>query len=244
MQSVGGSGTFSDWEISIATLGEGAFKTINGESIVGSGDITTLAKFYVEINSSQSLTIPSNVSFVYVELLGAGAGGKTDWGGGGGAFRARLFRAQDLPSSVVCVVGAGGLGVQTGNMNSGGDSVFNGITAKGGFGGATYFGGQERSGGGGEYSNISVTGFVNAGGYSSGCGGKTSQHGGSSLSGGAGGGGRGGFGGTSYGAGNGGDGNTGGVGGNGGYPSGGGGAGNSGFAGGNGADGRIRVWAW
>jgi len=75
-----------------------------------------------EFSTSAVWTKPSSATFVMVEALGAGGGGGsgrsgssgTDiWagtGGGGGAYAYRIFKASDLPSSVLVTVGAGGAG--------------------------------------------------------------------------------------------------------------------------------------
>lgn len=91
---------------------------------------------------------------VNVRMWGAGGGGArrasgSATGGTGGAYTEFTLLASDLAATVSVTVGAGGLGRSTdGNGNNGGNSVFNGVTAYGGGGGAQFSGSGGTSGGG------------------------------------------------------------------------------------------------
>jgi hypothetical protein len=92
--------------------------------------------------SSGTWTKPSEATWVYVEAVGAGAGGANRLdvtggsGGGGGECIQRLMRAADVSASVTVTVGAGGAGVADGvdraTGDDGGDSSFGAYVVAGG----------------------------------------------------------------------------------------------------------------
>ena len=188
----------------------------------------TTVPTYEEFLTSGTWTKPANVTFVFVEVIAAGAGGGniTDTttgvpGGGGGAFNDALLLASTAGATETVTIAAGGAGAANG----------------------AYGGGGER---GGYINTQTPTQIQGTGGYSSG-GGGWSGSGGSCVRGGAGGGGSGsGAGGVSQSGGNGGSGSaSAGVAGSAGVVPGGGGGGSSNDGGGgDGAAGRVRVWAW
>lgn len=108
---------------------------------------------YEEFTTSGTWTKDPNATWVYVEILGGGGGGgaalgDNAYGGIGGQFDSRLFRASDLGPTENVIVGAGGTGGFTNSTarapgNSGGDSRFGDhIYGYGGMGGRA---GSERA---------------------------------------------------------------------------------------------------
>ena len=91
---------------------------------------------------------------VNIQMWGAGGGGArassvNATGGAGGAYTEYTLLASDLAATVTVTVAAGGVGRSTeGSGNAGGNSVFNGVTAYGGGGGANYSGSGSTVGGG------------------------------------------------------------------------------------------------
>lgn len=227
----------------------------NLSDFIGGGGV---AADYQEFTTSGTWTKPADVNFVYVEILGAGAGGgcRTDTGvcpgGSGGEFVSKILSASDLSASETVIIGAGGLGPPSnGSGANGGSSFFAGFQAFGGKGGVASSGfvvGPLR-GGGGIVDASTLSGISPHPVFASyGANGGSIR--GNCIYGGGGGGAP--FsaptneGGISEFAGNGGVGNSssGVKGGNGVYPAGGGGGSNNGGGGGDGANGRVRVWAW
>ena len=218
----------------------------------------TTVPTYEEFLTSGTWTKPANVTFVFVEVIAAGAGGGniTDTttgvpGGGGGAFNDALLLASTAGATETVTIAAGGAGAANGAFaagSNGGATSFGAlISAAGGIGGQTGYGAYGGGGERGGYINTQTpTQIQGTGGYSSG-GGGWSGSGGSCVRGGAGGGGSGsGAGGVSQSGGNGGSGSaSAGVAGSAGVVPGGGGGGSSNDGGGgDGAAGRVRVWAW
>lgn len=137
-------------------------KTINGSTLLGSGDLPVVTSNVQEFSSSGTWTKPTGAQFVMVEVWGAGGGGASGTrdaagtdrnggaGGGGGSYNYRLFKASDLASSVSITVGAGGTGGAAVTTNStAGNSGTNGGTSSfgtlvyaygGGFGTASFAG--------------------------------------------------------------------------------------------------------
>ncbi|QDD91330.1 hypothetical protein [Pseudomonas oryzihabitans] len=216
-------------------------------------DLLAMQSGYQEFTSSGTFNKPDGAKFIYVEAVGAGAGGSyvvqpgnnsSYWiaGGDGGAFNAKLFRASDIPSSVSIVTGVGGKG---GTFSS----------SEGKSGSATTFGSLLQAAG--SYQTISYAAQY---GYTAinrewSFGGSL---GGSSIKGGGSGGNayaRNEAGTIIYGAAPGGASSDAGAGGaannsastpgqNGVFPGGGGGGCNGGTKGGDGANGRVRIWWW
>lgn len=122
-------------------------------------------------------TKPSNVSFVTVQLIGAGGGGgggasdanpsTGGSGGGGGDFVVKTFKASDLAATVSITVGLGGTG-GAGAASSGNNGV------DGSPGNTTSFGSLISAFGGGGglrgLANSTVTGSGGGGGGSAGVG--------------------------------------------------------------------------
>ena len=101
-----------------------------------------LASGYIEFTTSQTWTVPGGATWLWVEVVGAGASGAANTasnsssGGSGGQCVRTLLRAQDVPASVSVVVGAGGAPVSGSVVgNDGGDSAFGDVSAYGGRGG-------------------------------------------------------------------------------------------------------------
>lgn len=115
-------------------------------------------------------TKPSNMTYTYVEMEGAGGGGGGGGGlaagntrggggaGGGGSFNSKLFRCSELAATVTVVVGVGGAGGAGGSTGNGSNGSAGTVSSFGTF--LYAFGG-----GGGK-------GSINAGtGTTGGCGG-------------------------------------------------------------------------
>lgn len=98
--------------------------------------------------ASGTWTKQAGVTFVQVELWGAGGGGGGalntaaaenrggGGGGGGGGYVIRLYKASDLAATVAVTIGAGGAGGNVGDGTVGGDTTFGALlTAYGGAGG-------------------------------------------------------------------------------------------------------------
>jgi hypothetical protein len=98
---------------------------------------------------STTFSVPSGLTAVDVLVVGGGGGGTQQHGGGGGAG-GLIYRPASPVSpggSVPIVVGGGGAGVgNTANGNSGSDSSFGGLVAKGGGGAGTGWGGTGGNG--------------------------------------------------------------------------------------------------
>lgn len=93
---------------------------------------------------SRNVNIPSDVSFIFVTLQGAGGSGaatdSTSTNAGGGASGAAIVErllSVTPGASMALVLGAGGASVTAANTvgNAGGNSTFGGLTARGGAGG-------------------------------------------------------------------------------------------------------------
>lgn len=89
----------------------------------------------VVYTSSGNFQVPSDVSFVHVELWGAGGGGNVYYGGSGGSFYSAILPV--TPGELIPVtVGTGGVGTVTTNVaQDGSQTTFKGIIAIGGGGG-------------------------------------------------------------------------------------------------------------
>ena len=156
----------------------------------GTGFLVLGNSTLTNINDVQEFTTAGNHTWVKptncppnaqveVWMWGAGGGGGASssgavraGGGGGGGFQQRSFRASELPSTVACVVGAGGnAGTNIVAGTAGGNSTFGTfLTAYGGGGG---FGNSAGGGGGGAGGSTTSPGGSAAGvpgGVSSGLG--------------------------------------------------------------------------
>ena len=90
----------------------------------------------IVITSNQTYTPSANADFIIVEQIGGGAGGTpcagsnsntASYSGGGGAGAYAKYAITTLPSSVLCVIGAGGA-----SGSSGGTTTFTGYCSTGG----------------------------------------------------------------------------------------------------------------
>jgi len=169
------STTASDMGI-LYYLGEGtinghvtALRTLKGDQGIqgppglnGAGSVDIQA-----ITSSTTWTNPGT-GMVLVEIWGAGGGGGSGtrsaagnvryggFGGGGGGYRQQMFRAADLPSTVLVTIGAGGAGGASSTTDNTAGST-------GGNGGTTTFGDIMKVGGGSFGGNANA-GWPQAGG--------------------------------------------------------------------------------
>ena len=115
--------------ISVSKGGTGATSAAQARQNLG---ITTLGNSFNRYTSSGAWTKPSGVTWVYVEVIGAGgSGGSTDFGLPG-LYASTLYRASDLGASVVVTVGDGGDGQSTFGGELGGSSSFGDFGSVGG----------------------------------------------------------------------------------------------------------------
>lgn len=158
-------------------------KTINGESVLGSGDIALESgglKSVQVFTTSGTWTKPDGINFIKVYITGGGGGGTGSTsgssGGGAGATCIKYLDVSMLSTGTV-VIGAGGAG-----QSDGGDSVFTidaisyiggkgfGVavsTVDGGIGGTATNGDLNlRGGGGGANGNASYSRSMSQGGTS------------------------------------------------------------------------------
>lgn len=110
-------------------------KTVNGESVLGVGDIPIagVVADYQEFTTSGTWTKPDGCNYVYVEAWGAGQAGSTDINGTGGFFSNALLTASDVSTSVTVTIGAGG----TSSAEIGGNSKFGNLVCGFGSGAAS-----------------------------------------------------------------------------------------------------------
>ena len=173
---------FKGYGISVATGGtittDGDYK-VHSFTSNGTFEVTSIT------NTDPTLTGAATAEVEYLIIAGGGAGaadGSTTPGNGGGGSGGYIPGSALLTAQTYAVVvGAGGVGALSANAVTGGDSVFNSITADGGGGGGYYIntpgeGGGSGGGGGatsGAGGGVTTAGFGNAGeaGYSGGGGG-------------------------------------------------------------------------
>jgi hypothetical protein len=173
---------FKGYGISVATGGtittDGDYK-VHSFTSNGTFEVTSIT------NTDPTLTGAATAEVEYLIIAGGGAGaadGSTTPGNGGGGSGAYIPGSALLTAQTYAVVvGAGGVGALSANAVTGGDSVFNSITADGGGGGGYYIntpgeGGGSGGGGGatsGAGGGVTTAGFGNSGeaGYSGGGGG-------------------------------------------------------------------------
>lgn len=116
----------------------------SGESV----GINNLSKV-ITITGSQAYTPSPGVSQIKVHVIGAGGGGGGNHsyeaqyhggGGAGGGYCMGTFKIKDIPSSVECIIGAGGKagGYDQGGWPGGNSSFGVYMTAYGGAGGARH----------------------------------------------------------------------------------------------------------
>jgi hypothetical protein len=173
---------FKGYGISVATGGtittDGDYK-VHSFTSNGTFEVTSIT------NTDPTLTGAATAEVEYLIIAGGGAGaadGSTTPGNGGGGSGGYIPGSALLTAQTYAVVvGAGGVGALSANAVTGGDSVFNSITADGGGGGGYYIntpGEGGGSGGGGAATSgagggVTTAGFGNSGeaGYSGGGGG-------------------------------------------------------------------------
>jgi hypothetical protein len=173
---------FKGYGISVATGGtittDGDYK-VHSFTSNGTFEVTSIT------NTDPTLTGAATAEVEYLIIAGGGAGaadGSTTPGNGGGGSGGYIPGSALLTAQTYAVVvGAGGVGALSANAVTGGDSVFNSITADGGGGGGYYIntpgeGGGSGGGGGatsGAGGGVTTAGFGNSGeaGYSGGGGG-------------------------------------------------------------------------
>lgn len=144
---------------------------------------------YQEFLVSGTFDVEPNALFVYIEAIGAGAGGgavqidgNNARGGGGGEFVSALILTSAITPSVAVTIGAGGPGGPTSSgaisgSNGGTTSFGSYVTARGGLAGGTVGNTNFGDGGGGELgggryvSQPSINAGHGNGGFSSGAGG-------------------------------------------------------------------------
>ncbi|WP_313473946.1 glycine-rich domain-containing protein [Stutzerimonas kunmingensis] len=214
-------------------------RLIQGVPFDGSADIT-LPGGYQEFTTTGTWHKPEGARFVQVLVIGGGGGGLSrtlnastvNGGGAGGEGVLRTYMASELPSSVICTIGAGGAPSQNGGTSSFGANLH----AQGGTGATTAGAGISPGVGTGHgglpsttypgHGHASLLGGGGGGGASGSNLGDVTGNGGASMLGGAGG--------AAV---------RSGVGNPGQFPGGGGGAAGGSTAG-AGAPGVVRVWCW
>ena len=223
-------------------------KTVNGTTLLGSGDLPVAGvdNTFTEFTASGTWTKSTDATWVYVEAIGGGCGGQGSndldvAGGNGGMSVSRLFLASSLGSTETITIGSGGAGgtsrASVAYGSAGGSSLFGSLlSASGGKGDGTSPTTEAYYSGGG--NTVAIGGDTIYGGAGGGGVDRLSPgySGGSSQFGGAGGDGV--Y--QSYGDAYGQDGTT---------PGGGGGGGDADGAndygvGGDGGSGTVRVWEW
>lgn len=154
--------------------------TISGNLTLPTGNKSNRQNYVTETftsGSSQSWTVPANVSQVEVLVVagggGGGGGGDDDWygaaGGGGGGVVYHHAYSVTPGASITYTVGTGGTGGTGGALDangtsgtSGNDSIFGALTAKGGGGAPGSKGGNGTAGGSGS-GGSSVAGGASGG---------------------------------------------------------------------------------
>ena len=154
-----------------ATLVSGTnIKTVNSNSLVGSGDVVLGAAGSIEVfTSSTTWTCPAGVTKAKVTVVGGGGSagnGVSQTGGGGGGGGAAIKVLTVVPATVYTVtIGAGGVGLSAGvgntTGNAGGTSSFSGgvittVSATGGAGGPSSTAGG--AGGVGSNGDLNISG--------------------------------------------------------------------------------------
>lgn len=131
----------------------------------------TQTTVYELSDSPATWTKPTGAKLVKVQLWGGGGSGGSNTGdaggGGGGVYVEGTFPASALGSTETVTIGAGGVGVATGNNgNPGGNSSFGSlVTAYGGGGGGQGAAGNNGGGGsGGSWEAAGAAGGATTGG--------------------------------------------------------------------------------
>lgn len=158
-----------------SSVGSAAY-TISGGSFISAtgGTVTTDGNYKIHtFTSSGNLVVTAGGTLDDYLIVGGGGGGGNDVGGGGGAGDVRSS-ATDGPMSVTATtypitVGAGGPGSSNSSpASNGNDSAFNGLTAIGGGGAASYGGARNGLSGGSGGGAAGYIGAIGVGGTATG----------------------------------------------------------------------------
>lgn len=110
----------------------------------------------VELTTSGTWTVPANVRFISIFLVGGGGAGAYDGpggncgGGGGGGYTQLVEDIAVVPGQKIpYTIGAGGISSSAEQAGRGGSTTILGQTAQGGFGGFRYNSGGDGGSGGG-----------------------------------------------------------------------------------------------
>jgi hypothetical protein len=170
--------------------GKLSFSNTYASSTFASTTIRVYAATTTVHSATSTYSIPSNLKFIIVELVGGGGGGggstntfRADGGGGGGGYCRKIFMASQLNSSSYTIVaGSGGAAGTVSDGTAGRQSNFGGMaTSTGGSAGqGDLTSGTGGVGGTGQGCELNVVGQTGGSGFTTGATAILSGYGGNS----------------------------------------------------------------